>query len=317
MFREYGFQGRWPSPDPTGLAAANPANPQSWNRYAYVMNNPLLLVDPFGLSGGVSCFTVEVMPQRSSQQAADGPFDTGYEEPPQQDGCTNRTNPFGVGSDGVSYDWSDATDLFNSAPGMFGSGASIGGISIEGTDSGFQAGAFNDQYICGPDTFGSPTDSSGQITVTGHCGNIITQTAPILAQLQTPTWMLQGEVFVSTLGTNFVNEFKPGGCVNAWAKETGNALNPLSPSAASEVATGVMAMSPTVRLNAAVAYAASRTNVLGGQGLIFQQNSIPYNRLLNGSLVRAAGEGLVSYIDGALSQGFLTEMVAMGTGASH
>ena len=32
--------GRWPSPDPAGLAAANPLNPQSWNRYAYVMKNP-------------------------------------------------------------------------------------------------------------------------------------------------------------------------------------------------------------------------------------------------------------------------------------
>jgi len=48
-FREYGIQGRWPSPDPAGTAAANPANPQSWNRYAYVMNNPLALIDPLGL----------------------------------------------------------------------------------------------------------------------------------------------------------------------------------------------------------------------------------------------------------------------------
>lgn len=48
-FREYGIQGRWPSPDPAGIAAANPANPQSWNRYAYVMNNPLLYIDPQGL----------------------------------------------------------------------------------------------------------------------------------------------------------------------------------------------------------------------------------------------------------------------------
>lgn len=49
QFREYSIQGRWPSPDPAGLAAANPANPQSWNRYAYALNNPLLFVDPSGL----------------------------------------------------------------------------------------------------------------------------------------------------------------------------------------------------------------------------------------------------------------------------
>jgi len=41
-------QGRWLSPDRAGLAAVDPASPQSWNRYAYVMNNPLALVDPFG-----------------------------------------------------------------------------------------------------------------------------------------------------------------------------------------------------------------------------------------------------------------------------
>ncbi len=41
LAREYSIQGRWPSPDPAGLAAVNPANPQSWNRYAYVLNNPL------------------------------------------------------------------------------------------------------------------------------------------------------------------------------------------------------------------------------------------------------------------------------------
>lgn len=48
QFREYGIQGRWPSPDPAGIAAVNPSNPQSWNRYAYVLNNPLKLTDPSG-----------------------------------------------------------------------------------------------------------------------------------------------------------------------------------------------------------------------------------------------------------------------------
>ena len=47
--REYEITGRWPSPDPAGIAAANPANPQSWNRYAYVMNNPLAATDSTGM----------------------------------------------------------------------------------------------------------------------------------------------------------------------------------------------------------------------------------------------------------------------------
>ena len=50
LYREYSpVQGRWLSPDPAGMAAADPTNPQSWNRYAYVLNNPLSNVDPLGL----------------------------------------------------------------------------------------------------------------------------------------------------------------------------------------------------------------------------------------------------------------------------
>ncbi len=42
-------QGRWLVPDPAGLAAVDLTNPQTWNRYAYVTNNPLSRVDPRGL----------------------------------------------------------------------------------------------------------------------------------------------------------------------------------------------------------------------------------------------------------------------------
>jgi RHS repeat-associated protein len=49
--REYAkTQGRWLSPDPAGLAAVDPSNPPTWNRYAYVMNNPLSYIDPTGLA---------------------------------------------------------------------------------------------------------------------------------------------------------------------------------------------------------------------------------------------------------------------------
>jgi RHS repeat-associated protein len=44
-------QGRWTSPDPEGIAAVNPEDPQTWNQYAYVMNDPLTLTDPSGLCG--------------------------------------------------------------------------------------------------------------------------------------------------------------------------------------------------------------------------------------------------------------------------
>lgn len=49
LFRYYNStQGRWMSPDPAGLAAVDLSNPQSLNRYAYVMNRPTVLVDPLG-----------------------------------------------------------------------------------------------------------------------------------------------------------------------------------------------------------------------------------------------------------------------------
>jgi RHS repeat-associated protein len=50
MFRKYNpIQGRWLAPDPAGLRAVDPGSPQSWNRYVYVMNNPMSLIDPLGL----------------------------------------------------------------------------------------------------------------------------------------------------------------------------------------------------------------------------------------------------------------------------
>ena len=45
---------RWLSPDPAGIAAASPANPQSWNAYAYVGDTPLQATDPLGLNGNGS-----------------------------------------------------------------------------------------------------------------------------------------------------------------------------------------------------------------------------------------------------------------------
>jgi len=51
-FRQYSSSlGRWMHPDPAGLVAVDITNPQSWNRYAYVLDNPMNLVDLLGLEG--------------------------------------------------------------------------------------------------------------------------------------------------------------------------------------------------------------------------------------------------------------------------
>lgn len=68
LFREYSNQGRWAQPDPAGLAAVDLSKPQSWNRYAYVLNNPLRAVDPLGLD----CVWVNSNDDIVSVQAGDG-----------------------------------------------------------------------------------------------------------------------------------------------------------------------------------------------------------------------------------------------------
>jgi RHS repeat-associated protein len=80
-FRKYRpAHGRWISPDPAGLAAVDPSDPQSWNRYAYVGNRPLNSVDPLGLDGCDPFFDVTCGPCDPSDASCEpsppgcGPF---------------------------------------------------------------------------------------------------------------------------------------------------------------------------------------------------------------------------------------------------
>ena len=59
LFRQLSTtEGRWLMPDPAGMAA-DPSNPQSWNEYAYVGNNPMNLIDPSGLCSTSDGFYTE------------------------------------------------------------------------------------------------------------------------------------------------------------------------------------------------------------------------------------------------------------------
>src|SRR3989442_4022743 len=53
-------QGRWLSPDPIG---GDISNPQSLNRYAYVLNNPTNLIDPLGLQSGAFTMIICAPPE--------------------------------------------------------------------------------------------------------------------------------------------------------------------------------------------------------------------------------------------------------------
>jgi len=48
--RHYSPSGRWMSPDPGGVKMVHLDDPQTWNMYAYVRNNPTTLTDPTGLA---------------------------------------------------------------------------------------------------------------------------------------------------------------------------------------------------------------------------------------------------------------------------
>jgi RHS repeat-associated protein len=58
LYREHDpNQARWTQSDPAGFAAVDPTNPQSWNRYVYVLNDPIDLFDPSGLCPVTGCYT--------------------------------------------------------------------------------------------------------------------------------------------------------------------------------------------------------------------------------------------------------------------
>ena len=130
--------GRWLTPDPAGLAVMDPTNPQTWNRYAYVLNNPVSFTDPLGLEveGGGS--------GTSGGEDVGGPGGLG-------DGgaCAGFTD--GAGSSGVTC--GDFTFFLPTIPrisgisGPFGPSQPPGGGSTppwqDGGSSGFLPGAAN------------------------------------------------------------------------------------------------------------------------------------------------------------------------------
>jgi RHS repeat-associated protein len=131
--REYSIQGRWPSPDPAGLAAVDPSNPQSWNRYAYVMNNPLAFTDPDGLdpcqgannfafsqaANGTGIFTQDDCTANGGTWAGSGaPPDMGPSNPMLTGDCPAQYMSCTTGSNGsvLAMTGSSSGYLFYKAP---------------------------------------------------------------------------------------------------------------------------------------------------------------------------------------------------------
>ncbi|HET9783770.1 MAG TPA: RHS repeat-associated core domain-containing protein, partial [Terriglobales bacterium] len=88
-------QGRWWTPDPAGLAAVDPTDPQTWNRYAYVGGRPLSAVDLLGMvafEGGCIPVVKNDLPSKGTANAdadsEEGPYDPG----PDDDGYSGCAN---------------------------------------------------------------------------------------------------------------------------------------------------------------------------------------------------------------------------------
>jgi RHS repeat-associated protein len=89
--REYNdIHGRWPSPDPAGISSVRLRDPQTWNRYAYVRNSPLHLIDPTGTTTMQGCDDPSDYVD-SGECAPDDGSGLDY-NPPADPGCPDPTS---------------------------------------------------------------------------------------------------------------------------------------------------------------------------------------------------------------------------------
>jgi RHS repeat-associated protein len=288
QFRQYTSQlARWISPDPAGLLVADPSNPQSWNRYAYVLNNPMNFIDPSGL----------------------GPQDCNNGVPVSPDGLNSCGDPCSMPS--AACDGGGGGGI-----GPFGGGGGGGG----GSGNPPQSGGGTNPPVPPPNnpgtTFpGAPTGMNVCISIPG---------AQICANTPYPSWFvnlvknlsaagLLTRVFLQGLGRNFVDEFKAGGCVNTFFNASFNALNPFSPSA-STLGDPAAAIYSASRFNALLKYAASRPNYLGGQGLLYPLKSSVFRSILSDATT-SSGAGFAISADASLLQGLIVEGYQLATGA--
>ena len=99
QFRNYASaQGRWLSPDPY-LGSHRLSNPQSFNRYAYALNNPMSFIDPAGLEDEQGCGSDDDGcggdgGGGGGGGAGDGGGDSGYGSAGAGDNPVNPGDPF-------------------------------------------------------------------------------------------------------------------------------------------------------------------------------------------------------------------------------
>ncbi|HKV27310.1 MAG TPA: RHS repeat-associated core domain-containing protein [Candidatus Acidoferrales bacterium] len=119
MFRQYSSRsGSFMQPDPYN-AGANVVNPQAWNAYSYVLNNPLHFRDPLGLFcvWDDGSYDSQYDPQTDSPNACEGQGGTWFDGSPSQYGFSGDWS-----SQGNSTLAGFVNDFTNGQGGGFGNG---------------------------------------------------------------------------------------------------------------------------------------------------------------------------------------------------
>jgi hypothetical protein len=118
--------------------------------------------------------------------------------------------------------------------------------------------------------------------------------------------------FFSAIPESFMAEFRQGGCGLLFANTAYGALFPLTPSEAS-AGEPIALLWGAQRYNAALRYAASRTNYLGGKGLVYPMKSKVFRPMLKAAKVRFASGALLQ-LNIAIGKGLIVEGGALLSG---
>jgi hypothetical protein len=109
-----------------------------------------------------------------------------------------------------------------------------------------------------------------------------------------------------------MDEFGDDGCVALFLEATKDAVWPFAPSAATLGEPVALAWGAQ-HYNAALQYAASQPNYLGGNGLVYPMKSSVFRSMVQGAKLRAASGPLLA-ANFAIYQGLATEMRALSEG---
>lgn len=117
--------GRWMSPDPK-QSSAHATDPQSWNRYGYTNNNPLIFIDPDGKEKQLAVYVEQPVP--GTRQIREGLGDYGHSFIGLRDTTTGKEQKFGFYPQNK---WDLALDRSASVPGVVKRESSDAGWTVQ------------------------------------------------------------------------------------------------------------------------------------------------------------------------------------------